>query len=246
MSVLNRIFERKAAEVVEAKSQIPLADLKAMVAEAEPTRGFRNALAHADSLALVAEVKKASPSQGLIRKDFDPVRVAQAYERAGAHALSVLTDEYYFQGSAENLRLARLHTALPCLRKDFVNDPYQVYQARAWGADAVLLIVAALSRSQIIDLHGLIGSLGMDALVEVHTEEESAVAIELGCSLIGVNNRDLSDFKTSLTVSERLLPAVAASGALGVSESALETRADLDRVLKSGGHSAPHQTSKPK
>ena len=234
MSVLNKIFERKAIEVSEAKSRIPLVDLKAMVGEAEPTRGFRAALANASDLALIAEVKKASPSQGLIRPDFDPVQVAEAYERAGAHALSVLTDEHYFQGSPENLRLARLHTKLPCLRKDFVNDPYQVYEARAWGADAVLLIVAALSKQQITELHGLIVSLGMDALVEVHSEEECEIAVELRCPLIGVNNRDLSNFKTSLAISDQLLPAVVESGALGVSESALETKQDLDRVQKAG------------
>ena len=234
MSVLDKIFERKAIEVSEAKSRIPLGDLKAMVGESEPTRGFRTSLANKEGLALIAEVKKASPSQGLIRPNFDPVEVAKAYERAGAQALSVLTDEHYFQGSPENLRLARLHTKLPCLRKDFINDPYQVYEARAWGADAVLLIVAALSKQQIIDLHGLINSLGMDALVEVHSEEECEVAVGLRCPLIGVNNRDLSNFKTSLTISERLLPAVVASGALAVSESALETRQDLDHVQKAG------------
>jgi indole-3-glycerol phosphate synthase len=234
MSVLTQIFERKATEVADAKASVPLADLKAAAMDSEPPRGFRNALANANGLALIAEVKKASPSQGLIRPNFDAVDVAQAYERAGANALSVLTDERYFQGSAENLRLARANTKLPCLRKDFLNDPYQLYEARAWGADAILLIVAALSKTQVEDLKGLAESLGMDALVEVHSEEEAAVAIELNCALIGVNNRDLSNFATSLTISERLLPAVVASGALGVSESALETRGDLDMVELAG------------
>jgi indole-3-glycerol phosphate synthase len=234
MSVLKKIFDHKAAEVQEAKQTVSIADLKAMARDAESPRGFRRALAAAPGLALVAEVKKASPSKGLIRGDFDPVQVAQAYERAGAHALSVLTDEVYFQGSAENLRLAKQHTALPCLRKDFVNDAYQVYEARAWGADAVLLIVAALSKSEIADLRGLIEDLGMDALVEVHSEEETDTAIELKCPLIGVNNRDLADFATSLSVSGRLLPAVAASGAQGISESAIETREDCDFVQEAG------------
>ncbi len=302
MSILKSIFEHKAHEVQEAKAKIPLQEIKAMAADAEPTRGFRNALlqtrndhlnhksyskptplpsvgervhevegkqggttanwrrsrhpaegkwSEAESgrergrvrnckspsnLALIAEIKKASPSKGLIRPDFDPVGVAQAYERAGAHALSVLTDEGYFQGSPENLRLAKQHTSLPCLRKDFVNDPYQVYQARAWGADAVLLIVAALSPTQIEELHGLIQSLGMDVLVEVHTEEECEVALRIKCPLIGVNNRNLSNFETTLTISEQLLPAIHASGAVAVSESALETRSDLDRVQAAGAN----------
>ena len=243
MSVLTKIFETKSAEVAAAKSLVSISELKSASHDVEPPRGFRNALANANGLALIAEVKKASPSQGLIRPNFDPVLVAEAYERVGAHALSVLTDEPYFQGSPENLRLARLHTNLPCLRKDFVNDPYQVYQARAWGADAVLLIVAALSLAELTDLHSLILSLGMDALVEVHTEEEADIAISQSFPLIGVNNRDLSDFKTSLTVSERILPKVVASGALGISESALETRADLDRVEKAGARAVLIGTS---
>jgi len=234
MSVLQRIFQDKAKEVAAAKEAVSLNDLKAMIADIEPPRGFRLALERTKGLALIAEVKKASPSRGVIREDFDPIQIATAYEHAGAHALSVLTDEPYFQGNPENLRLAKRYTRLPCLRKDFINDAYQIYQARAWGADAVLLIVAALSKSEIVDLGGVIKELGMDALVEVHSEEEARVAIDIKCPLIGVNNRNLSDFKTSLTVSERLLPAVSASGALGVSESALESPADLERVEMAG------------
>jgi indole-3-glycerol phosphate synthase len=234
VNVLTRIFERKAEEVAFAKANRSLADLRAAAGDAEPPRGFRAALAKASGLALVAEVKKASPSKGVIRPDFNPVEIAKAYEKAGVHALSVLTDEHYFQGSPENLMLAKQHTSLPCLRKDFVNDPYQVYQARAWGADAVLLIVAALSASKISDLKELIEELGMDALVEVHSVAETEVAVGLKCPLIGVNNRNLADFATSLTVSTQLMPLVAASGALGVSESALETREDLDTVQTAG------------
>ena len=234
MSVLLKIFEQKHKEVESAKEILSLEDLKAIAMDAEPPRGFRRALLETPGLALIAEVKKASPSKGLIRDDFDPVDVATTYERAGANALSVLTDEKYFQGSPENLRLAKKHTGLPCLRKDFIDDPYQVYQARAWGADAVLLIAAALSKSEISDLRGLIELLGMDALVEVHNELECEIAVDLKCPLIGVNNRDLADFATSLSVSESLLPAVTASGALGVSESAIETFADCTRVERAG------------
>ncbi|MDR3688839.1 MAG: indole-3-glycerol phosphate synthase TrpC [Fimbriimonas sp.] len=234
MSVLDEIFKRKKVEVEAARSQIGLADIASMAADAEPTRGFLRALQTADGLALIAELKKASPSKGVIRADFDPVAIAKSYERGGASALSVLTDEFYFQGSPDNLRAAKLHTKLPCLRKDFVNDAYQVYEARAWGADAVLLIVAALSPSEIRDLQGLVHDLGMDALVEVHSEEEVGVAIDLGCPLIGVNNRNLANFATALDTSRRLLPIIAASGALPVSESALESRQDLDIVESAG------------
>lgn len=184
-------------------------------------------------LALIAEVKKASPSRGLIRPDFDAAEVAAAYARAGAQALSVLTDETYFQGSAENLVRAREAGGLPCLRKDFINDPYQIYEARAWGADAILLIVAGLDDASLADLHRLAVELGMDVLVEVHTDEETDRALALGAPLIGVNNRDLTDFRTTLGTSDRLLPRISPH-AFAVSESALESRADLDRVHAAG------------
>lgn len=234
MSVLDRIFEQKAAEVISAKQNVALSDLKMLAHEVDAPRGFQRALASVNGLALVAEVKKASPSRGVIRENFDPGAIAMAYERAGATALSILTDEPNFGGSAENLKIAKTLTQLPCLRKDFINDPYQVYEARAWGADAVLLIVAALSRTQIEDLRGLIEELGMDALVEVHSEPELEIAIELKCPMIGVNNRNLKDMETSISVSRRLLPAVKAIGSLGISESALKTRADLDVVEAAG------------
>jgi indole-3-glycerol phosphate synthase len=202
--------------------------------EAASPRGFRAALADArPSLALIAEVKRASPSKGVIRPDFDPVTIAQAYEAAGAHALSVLTDERYFGGSLENLRRAREATRLPCLRKDFLLDPYQLYEARAWGADAVLLIVAGLEREQLAELHALALELGMDVLVEVHTLEEAETALGLGAELVGVNNRNLTDFRTDLSISEQILPLLAGR-ALAVSESALETCADLERVRAAG------------
>ena len=233
MSVLDRIFGRKAEEVAAAKTRVPAADLKKMAADAEPPRGFKKALREAPGLALIAEVKKASPSKGVIRADFVAAEIAKAYADAGAQCLSVLTDEHYFQGSAENLQRARAATSLPCLRKDFLNDPYQVYEARAWGADALLLIVASLEVGQLRDLQALAKELGMDALVEVHTEEESERALGAKAQMIGVNNRNLSDFTTSLSTSERLIPMIAPH-ALAVSESALETRADLDRVEAAG------------
>ena len=235
MSVLNKIFAAKHEEVAAAKQGfVAVAELKAVVAETEAPRGFRLALQSSGKpLSLVAEVKKASPSKGLIRPDFDPRLVAEAYERAGATALSVLTDVQFFQGSPENLRIAKAATSLPCLRKDFVDDPYQVYEARAWGADAVLLILASLSSVQASELQSLIWSLGMDALVEVHTVQEAEVALSIGANLIGVNNRNLADFKTDLAYSEEILPLIR-DHAVTVSESALETYSDLERVRAVG------------
>lgn len=234
MSVLDRIFGVKHQEVAAAKARVSEAELRSQIADQEPPRGFLRALRlPAYDLALIAEVKKASPSKGLIRPDFDPAAIARAYATAGATALSVLTDVPHFQGAPEYLKIARAASGLPALRKDFLDDPYQLYEARAWGADAILLIVAALDDVQLRDLHALAQELGMDALVEVHTQEETDRALTLGCPLIGVNNRDLGDFKTSLTISDALLPQIAPH-ALAVSESALETRTDLDRVKQAG------------
>lgn len=234
MSVLDGIFARKRDEVEAARAAVPLEELKAHAADGEPPRGFALALRTATPpIALIAEVKKASPSKGVIRADFDPVAIAEAYERAGAHAMSVLTDGPGFQGSAENLRRARAATALPCLRKDFLYDEYQVWEARAWSADAILLIAASLTAAQMRDLKGLAESLGMDALVEVHDEADVAKAIEAEATLIGVNNRNLVDFTTDLAATERLLPLFPA-GATAVSESAIESNADVDRVWAAG------------
>ena len=234
MSVLDRIFERKRDEVAAAKAIVSLDELKAQATDGEPPRGFELALATADApIALIAEVKKASPSQGLIRPDFDPVAIAEAYERAGAHVLSVLTDGPGFQGSAENLRRARAAVALPCLRKDLLFDEYQVWEARAWGADAILLIATSLSTAQIRDLKGLAESLGMDVLIEVHDEDDAERALAAEPTLVGVNNRDLSDFTTDLATTERLLPRCHAAR-VRVRESALQTKADIDRAATAG------------
>jgi indole-3-glycerol phosphate synthase len=234
MSALTRIFDVKREEVASAKSRISLVDIAAMARDAEPTRGFRSALSQADKpVALIAEIKKASPSKGLIREDFDAEEIARVYERAGAHALSVLTDEPHFQGSAENLQRARSATKLPVLRKDFIYDRYQVYESRAIGADAILLIVAALESLEIMHLKSLATELGMDSLIEVHTESEAQIAMELGCYMIGVNNRNLGTFKTDLAVSDAILPMLTPP-ALAISESAIETHEDVDRVHRKG------------
>jgi indole-3-glycerol phosphate synthase len=244
MSVLQRIFEEKKIEVAEARSKISDTEIKARANDAEFPRGFRAALLSRSGhpLALIAEVKKASPSQGLIRADFDPVEVAKSYVEAGANCLSVLTDGPNFQGSLENLKLCREATDLPCLRKDFLYDGYQVYEARAWGADAILLIVAMLEQNQMSELYHLARELMMDVLVEIHTEEEAHRALELKADLIGVNNRDLNTFKTSIETSEKLLPLLP-SASVGVSESALDSREDLARVAKAGARAVLIGTS---
>lgn len=243
MSKLKEIFLWKAGEVDAAQVRIPLADIKAMAVDAPPVRGFKEAIETArQPLALIAEVKKASPSQGLIRADFDPAMVAEAYRRAGAHCLSVLTDEKYFQGSPENLRIAREVSGLPCLRKDFMLDPYQVYEARAWGADCILLIVAGLEQAILRDLYLLAKELQMDVLVEVHSAPEAEIALQLGADLVGVNNRDLATFTTSLSISEELIPKLSTS-ALAVSESALGRKEDLDRVQAAGARAVLIGTS---
>jgi indole-3-glycerol phosphate synthase len=235
MNKLTEIFQNKAEEVERAKAAISLAELKSMVADAPPVRPFKRALEQSGkSLALIAEVKKASPSKGIIRQDFDPVYVATAYREAGADCLSVLTDQKYFQGSKENLALARTASGLPCLRKDFIADPYQVYEARAWGSDCILLIVAGFADQGLLcELWSIGKELGMDVLVEVHSLSEAETALDIKADFIGVNNRNLSDMTTDIATSEVLLPIVSPY-AYAVSESALESRADLDRVQAAG------------
>ena len=184
-------------------------------------------------MALIAEVKKASPSQGVIRPNFNPIQIAKLYQVAGAHCVSVLTDEPNFGGTLEYLRLCREAIDLPSLRKDFIFDPYQVVEARAYGADAILLIVAMLEETQLCELAASARELGMDVLVEVHDEPEAEVALRCKADLVGVNNRNLNDLSTDLAVSERVLPLVRES-AVAISESAIETLEDIQRVEQAG------------
>lgn len=232
-SILDRIFTEKRAEVARATELVPISQMQERASQQSAPRGFLRSLQGHEGLALIAEVKQGSPSQGTIRANFDPVELAKTYERAGAHALSVLTDGPNFGGSLAHLQAVRDAVQLPLLRKDFLYDPYQVYEARAYGADAILLILASLSDDQAGELHGLSLDLGMDVLVETHTEEEVHRALELGATLIGVNNRDLRTFETRIETSEALLPLIRPF-ALPVSESALGSRADLDRVGRAG------------
>ncbi len=227
--VLKKILARKGEEVAERQTRLPLHELKARLGDAAPVRDFvgaiRRKLAAGES-AVIAEVKKASPSQGVIRADFDPATIAESYERGGAACLSVLTDSDFFQGSDGYLQQARDACSLPVLRKDFMVDPYQVYEARAIGADCILLIVAALSDRQMAELEGLAHELGMAVLVESHDVMELERALRLSTPLIGINNRDLRSFKTSLNTTLDLLPRIP-SERIVVTESGIHTPADV-------------------
>lgn len=234
--ILNRILARKVEEIAERSARLPLAELSARVADLPPTRGFAAALEAcivAGRPGVIAEVKKASPSQGVIRADFDPAAIARSYAAAGAACLSVLTDADFFQGSEAFLEQARGACDLPVLRKDFTIDAYQVYEARAIGADCILLIVAALGDAALLELSLLAAELDLDVLVEVHDEAELDRALELPVPLLGVNNRDLRTFRTSLDTTLRLRD-LAGDARVLVSESGIHTPADVARLREAG------------
>lgn len=238
--VLRDILTHKAAEVVERKRARSLADLEAEARTREPPRGFTAALQATIAggrTALIAEVKRASPSKGIIRADWQPVEHARAYAVGGATCLSVLTDERFFQGSDKTLVDARAGVTIPVLRKDFTIDPWQVAEAAALGADAVLLIAAALDDARLAECHAAALDQGLDALIEVHDEAEMARAARLSLTLVGVNNRDLRSFVTDVAVTERL-SHLAPSDAVLVSESGIATPADLARLARSGVRAA--------
>jgi indole-3-glycerol phosphate synthase len=234
MNVLERIIAYKCEEVAARKRARSFAEMQRVSDDLPSPIPFAGALAAcADRPALIAEIKKASPSKGLIRADFDPPSLAQAYESGGATCLSVLTDAPSFQGKDEHLVAAKRACALPVLRKDFMIDPWQVLESRAIGADAILIIMAAVDDALAGELIVDARSWGLDALVEVHDEAEMARATKLGAKLIGVNNRSLATFETDLTTTERLA-ALAPADVLLVSESGIATRADIDRLSAAG------------
>src|ERR1051325_118526 len=236
--ILDRIVARKRVEIAERAERIPLAELERRIRDAGRLRGFVDALRtriNSGNPAVIAEIKRASPSKGLLRQDFHPADIARSYERGGATCLSVLTDVDFFQGSDEHLRAARAACALPVLRKDFTIDPYQVYEARMLGADALLLIVAALDDALLRELATDAGRLGVDVLVEVHSPEELERALSVDARLIGINNRNLHTFETRLDTTLQLLPMIPKTHP-AVTESGILTSGDVRLMRANGVH----------
>ena len=238
--ILEKIVWHKEQQVAQMRASLPLAELESKLQAVSPAKNFLLALQQSPNHpSLIAEVKKASPSKGIIRADFDPVSIARSYEQAGADCLSVLTDSQFFQGSFDNLSLVRRSVSLPLLCKEFIIDPYQIHLARATGADAVLLIVAILSDRDLQEFLNTIHSLGMTALVEVHTVAELDRALSLSdLRLLGINNRNLENFTVDLETTEQLIQQqreqIESKGITVVSESGLFERADLETVAKAG------------
>ncbi|BCG47028.1 Indole-3-glycerol phosphate synthase [Citrifermentans bremense] len=237
--VLKKIVDYKQGEVAAMKAEVPLIEIMDRLAELEDhPRGFQAALINSLSSGwtpIIAEVKKGSPSKGLIRPDFDPLQIARTYQENGATCLSVLTDEHFFMGHLSYLATIREEVSLPLLRKDFIFDPYQIYQARAAGADAILLIAAMLDLHQLRDFSALAQELSMDVLLEVHDEKELETALQTDCTLIGVNNRDLRSFVVDIATSERLA-ALVPQGRLVVAESGINRREEIVHLMSKGLH----------
>jgi len=236
VTILDEILEKKRAEVDDARARMPQDELEAAAdVLSEPTRGLADSLLGSEAPAVIAELKRQSPSKGVIRADFDPVSLGADYEAGGAAALSVLTDGPFFGGKLQYLAAVRQAVTLPLLRKDFIIDPYQLAESRLAGADAVLLIVAALSQEELAEYHAAAGRWGLEALVEVHDEKELEVALEVGATLVGVNNRDLRTFEVDLAALEKVAGHLAGqSGILLVAESGIHTPADIARLENAG------------
>lgn len=232
-NILETIVERKHKEVTKRRAQVPLFELKAQLRRQHKPRSFVGALKkriRRKQSAIIAEVKKASPSKGVIREDFDPISIAQSYEQSGATCLSVLTDVHFFQGSDQYLEMVKTSSSLPVLRKDFIVEAYQVYEARAIGADCILLIAAILDIEKLHEFYDLAVSLGLDVLVEVHNKEELDKALTLSPAMIGVNNRNLKTFEVDLNTTLDLLSQMPKEVVV-ITESGIGKRADIDLML---------------
>ena len=232
--ILDEILTNKRAEIAQRRAQVPAMELRARAEAMLPTRDLAHAL-RGENVALIAEIKRASPSRGTLRADAEPVPIARAYTENGTSAISVLTDRQYFNGSLDDLQAVRAAVAVPVLRKDFIIDEYQIYESRALQADAALLIVRVLSDAQLRDYLALAHALGMSALVEVHDEHELARALAVDAHLIGINNRNLADFTVDLATTERLAPQIPRDKII-VAESGIFRRTDVERVARSGVH----------
>ncbi|WP_010495131.1 indole-3-glycerol phosphate synthase TrpC [Paenibacillus elgii] len=234
---LDRIVATKRQEVASLKERITIAEMEKTIAGLAPCLGFERALSAGRKrpMGLIAEVKKASPSKGLIREDFEPVRLAKAYEEAGADCLSVLTDAPYFQGSNDYLSRVRQAVGVPLLRKDFTIDPHQIYEARCIGADAILLIAAILTTEQMREYQSIARSIGLDVLIEVHDQEELARVLELNPTMIGINNRNLQTFVTDLHTTEQLVDSIP-KGTTVVSESGISKPEEIEWLRSVGAH----------
>lgn len=235
MTILEEIYRYKLLEIAENKKRIPVEALKSNIQKNRKTKAFGRALKSDTGITIIAEVKKASPSLGIIRDDFDPVGIARLYEAGGASAISVLTDEKFFQGCLSYLTNVKRSVDLPVLRKDFIIDPYQIYEARSAGADAILLIAALLSGEEIQHFLELAEELDMDCLVEIHSETELQKVLQTNAAIVGINNRDLATFKTDLGTTLRLRPVIP-DGKIIVSESGIKSREDVRKLIDIGIH----------
>jgi len=233
MTILDEIYKYKLTEVAENKKRVSLEMLKGQCKEKRKGGAFGAAIKSGDNIRVIAEIKKASPSLGIVREDFNPVEIARIYEASGASAISVLTDEKFFQGCLSYLTDVKRSVNLPVLRKDFIIDPYQIYEARSAGADAILLIAALLPKEEVQHYLELAQELGMDCLVEVHSEDELENVLQTEACIIGINNRNLATFKTDMETTFRLRPMIPA-GKIVVSESGIKSRADIVALMRKG------------
>lgn len=232
-STLNQIIAHKKEEVGRRKKEVKIDSLKAQLPNCPSSRGFKEAITQGNEINIIAEVKSASPSAGVLIKDFDPVGIADDYLKGGADALSILTEQKFFKGNLDFIPLIKKENPLPALRKDFIIDPYQIYESKIYGADAILLIASILSVDTLKDFLSLSSELGMDALVEIHNEEELSIALSTGCDIIGINNRNLKTFETDLATTIKLMSCIPPEKIV-VSESGIKSREDIIQLEEAG------------